>query len=100
MKYRSKIEIIDSMLRSINSGATKTHIMYRAYMSYSQLTEYLHLLQERNLVVFNPQSQLFALTEKGLKFMNAYERIHELVPTPEERNSEAQQVQVHEEFQY
>ena len=47
MKYRSSTEIIDSMLRSIRSGATKTHIMYRAYMSYSQLKEYLKLLEER-----------------------------------------------------
>jgi predicted transcriptional regulator len=102
MKYRSKIEIINSMLRSINSGATKTHIMYRAYMSYSQLTEYLELLQDRRLIVYDAQSQLYGLTEKGLKFMNAYERIHELVPTPEERNQEAeQQLAVsHQDFAY
>jgi len=105
MKYRSKIEIINSMLHSINSGATKTHIMYRAYMSYSQLTEYLELLQDRRLIVYDAQSQLYGLTEKGLKFMDAYERIHELVPTPEERNQEAasmaaKQIPVPQDFVY
>jgi predicted transcriptional regulator len=81
MKYRSSTEIIDSMLRSIRSGATKTHIMYRAYMSYSQLKEYLKLLEERALIKYDAASQLYLLTEKGLKFMNAYERINELIPS-------------------
>jgi predicted transcriptional regulator len=81
MKYRSSTEIIDSMLRSIRSGATKTHIMYRAYMSYSQLKEYLKLLEESSLIKYDATSQLYLLTEKGLKFMNAYEKINELVPS-------------------
>jgi len=87
MKYRSSTEIIDSMLRSIRSGATKTHIMYRAYMSYSQLKEYLKLLEERELIKYESGSQLYVLTEKGLKFMNAYDKINELVPSINEGKS-------------
>ncbi len=87
MKYRSSTEIIDSMLRSIRSGATKTHIMYRAYMSYSQLKEYLKLLEERQLIKYELGSQLYVLTEKGLKFMNAYDKINELVPSLNEGKS-------------
>jgi predicted transcriptional regulator len=87
MKYRSSTEIIDSMLRSIRSGATKTHIMYRAYMSYSQLKEYLKLLEERQLIKYEPGSQLYVLTEKGLRFMNAYDKINELVPSINEGKS-------------
>ncbi len=87
MKYRSSTEIIDSMLRSIKSGATKTHIMYRAYMSYSQLKEYLKLLEERQLIKYEPGSSLYVLTEKGLKFMNAYDKINELVPSTNEGKS-------------
>ena len=81
MKYRSRTEIIDSMLRSIKTGATKTQIMYRAYMSYAQLKEYLMLLEGRQLIAFQPESQLYILTEKGLRFMEACDRIHELVPS-------------------
>ena len=77
MKYRNSTEIIDSMLRSIGSGATKTHIMYRAYLSYAQLKEYLTLLESRNLIANDAPARLYRLTEKGLQFMNAYERIHE-----------------------
>lgn len=87
MKYRSSTEIIDSMLRSIRAGATKTHIMYRAYMSYSQLKEYLKLLEEKQLIKYEPGSQLYVLTDKGLRFMNAYDKINELVPSVNEDKS-------------
>ena len=100
MKYRSRIEIMDSVLRSIRSGATKTHIMYRAYMSYAQLKEYLALLQERNLIAFDSQSQLFTLTEKGLKFLNTYETIEELVPNVVDRNVENKQAVTVDSFSY
>jgi predicted transcriptional regulator len=91
MKYRSRQEIIDSMLRSIKTGATKTHIMYNAYMSYSQLKEYLKLLQDRDMITFDPGSQLYRLTENGLKFMDAYDKIRELVPNALKRNELVEQ---------
>lgn len=101
MKYRSRTEIIDSMLRSIRSGATKTHIMYRAYMSYAQLKEYLALLQDKSLIVFDQKTQLYRLTEKGLKFMDAYDKIYELVPKVSEMNQAASQpISQPEVFEY
>jgi predicted transcriptional regulator len=87
MKYRSSTEIIDSILHSIEAGATKTHIMYRAYLSYSQLKEYLKLLQSRDLIRYEEGSQLYHLSERGLRFINVYREIKELVPTADEQNS-------------
>jgi predicted transcriptional regulator len=86
MKYRSSTEIIDSILHSVESGATKTHIMYRAYLSYSQLKDYLNLLKERDLIRYEEGSQLYHLSERGLRFINVYEEIKELIPTADERN--------------
>ena len=40
MKYRSRTEIVSAMLRIANRGATKTRIMYGAYLSYAQVMEY------------------------------------------------------------
>ena len=89
------------MLRSVRSGATKTHIMYRAYMSYAQLKEYLALLQEKGLLAFDQRTQLYRLTEKGLKYMDAYDKIYELVPKASEMNEEAlQPVPTTEVFKY
>jgi len=79
MKYRSSTEIIDTILRSLDSGATRTRIMYKAYLSYSQLKEYLSLLQDRQLLKYEEGSQIYTITEKGFRFMNAYDDIRELV---------------------
>jgi predicted transcriptional regulator len=87
-KYRGSTELMDSILRSIKSGATKTHIMYEAFLSYGQLKDYLRLLQERNLIKYEEDSRLYKITERGLRFMNAYDKISELVPSTEERNSQ------------
>ena len=100
MKYRSSTEIIDSILHSIDAGATKTHIMYRAYLSYSQLKEYLKLLQDRELIRYEEGSQLFRLTERGLRFINVYEEIKQLVPTADERNSMSAATSTANPFEY
>ena len=41
MKNRSRTEIAANILESANGGATKTKIMYKSFLSYSQLKEYL-----------------------------------------------------------
>ena len=41
MKYRSRTEIVSMILEAANGGATKTKIMYKAFLSYAQLKEYL-----------------------------------------------------------
>ena len=76
---------MDSILRSVRSGSTKTRLMYSAYLSYSQLKEYIALLEKRNLLRLDPQLQLYFITEKGLKFLNAYQQIHELILSAEEK---------------
>jgi len=79
MKYRSSTEIIDDILRSLDSGTTRTRIMYKAYLSYSQLREYLSLLVERRLLRYDEGLQIYTITERGIRFMNAYDEIRELV---------------------
>jgi predicted transcriptional regulator len=37
MKYRSRTEIVCNILDATNGGATKTKIMYFAFLSYAQL---------------------------------------------------------------
>src|ERR1700722_18922177 len=100
MKYRSSTEIIDAMLRSIGSVATKTHIMYSAFMSYSQLKEYLVMLEQRYLIELDVSSGLYTLTKKGIQFMNAYDQIHKLVPNAVERNTSFKEIPGREAFTY
>jgi len=56
-------------------GATKTKLMYHAYLSNSQLGEYLTFLQERGLLVFDQENRLYRLTERGLRFLNLYDEM-------------------------
>ena len=48
MKYRSRTEIVAMILEAANGGATKTKIMYKAFLSYAQLKEYLSVLIEND----------------------------------------------------
>ncbi|MGC2439972.1 MAG: winged helix-turn-helix domain-containing protein, partial [Nitrososphaeraceae archaeon] len=52
MKYRSRTEIVAMILEAANGGATKTRIMYKAFLSYAQLREYLSVLIENNLLEY------------------------------------------------
>src|ERR1700733_5162834 len=85
MKYRGRAEIIDSMLRSIKSGAKKTYIMYEAHMSFGQLKEYLKFLEERELIEYEESSRLYRITQRGVRFMNAYDEITEVLSGASER---------------
>ena len=81
MKYRSRTEIVAMILEAANGGATKTKIMYKAFLSYSQLREYLSVLIENNLLEYLEGSQTYKTTEKGLNFLKMHNEIGELLQT-------------------
>jgi predicted transcriptional regulator len=79
MKYRSRTEIVCNILDAANGGgATKTKIMYAAFLSYAQLKEYLSVLIENNLLEYSNGIQ-FKTTEKGLNYLKMYREIGELL---------------------
>jgi predicted transcriptional regulator len=79
MKYRSRTDIIAMILQAATGGATKTRIMYSAYLSYAQVKEYLSFLTERNLIWYEQGSSLYKLTERGLQLLRAYEGISDMI---------------------
>ena len=81
MKYRSRTEIVAMILEAANGGATKTKIMYKAFLSYAQLSEYLSVLIENNLLEYLEGSQTYKTTEKGLNFLKMHNEICELLQT-------------------
>ena len=78
MKYRSRTEIVAMILDAANGGATKTKIMYKAFLSYAQLREYLSVLIENTLIEYVEGSQTYKTTEKGLNFLKMHNEIGEL----------------------
>ncbi len=82
MKYRSRTDITAQILEITNGGATRTKIMYGAYLSYAQMKEYLARLIENDLIEYERKTQRYKTTEKGLRFLRLYQSIGglELVP--------------------
>ena len=82
MKYRSRTEIVSNILDAANGGrATKTKIMYKAFLSYAQLKEYLSVLRENNLIEYLDGTQTFKTTEKGLYYLKLHNAIGEMLPS-------------------
>ena len=87
MWYRSRTEIIAQILQAVNEGSsygyndglTKTNIMYRAYLSYAQLKDYLKTLTNNGLISYDLDTQRFRTTEKGLGFLKVYGHLDELM---------------------
>lgn len=79
MKNRSRTEIITMILDSVGSGATKTKIMYKAYLSYAQLKDYLNFMEKNELVKYEDGSQVYRITEKGIKLMRLCEEVGDMI---------------------
>jgi predicted transcriptional regulator len=79
MKYRSRTDIVGLILEAANGGATKTRIMYKAFLSYAQLKEYLTVLLENDVLEYEDETQLFRTTEKGLQLLRMYNQFDEMM---------------------
>ena len=79
MKYRSRTDIVGLILEAANGGATKTKIMYKAFLSYAQLKEYLTVLLQNDLLEYDDETQLFRTTEKGLRLLQMYNQFDEMM---------------------
>jgi predicted transcriptional regulator len=73
LKRRDKHDIVLDILKIARSAKRKTHIMYKAKLSYDQLKTYLELLNDRGLLESN--DGFYRTTSKGLDFIKTYEEI-------------------------
>jgi len=78
---RGRSSIIADILDVAKRGAIKTRIMYGASLSFAQLNEYLSFLLDMNLleVVESPNRTLYKTTKKGLRYLQGYMEIEELL---------------------
>jgi predicted transcriptional regulator len=76
VKYRSRTEIVSEILElAKGDGISKTKIMYGAYLSFSQLKEYLNLLLYNGMLSYNKGSNRYRTTQKGMDFLKAHKYI-------------------------
>ena len=80
MRYRNRIDVINSILTAANGGGVaKTKIMYQAFVNHDQLKEYLILLIRTGLLLYDEEMQTFKTTEKGLRFLQTYNHIDQIL---------------------
>lgn len=79
MKNRSRTELASNILEAANGGATKTKIMYRAFLSYAQLKEYLAMLTQNGLIAHDVEGETYQTTSNGIKFLESSRQLNGLL---------------------
>jgi len=84
VKRRDRHDIILEILKTAIEGKVKTHIMYKARLSYSQLNEYLPslvengFLENRRIQRKKKFKTILKTTQKGMRFIESFETINQL----------------------
>jgi predicted transcriptional regulator len=96
MKYRDRTEIITLILASASrmNGVLKTRIMYEAFLSFSQVEEYIALLLGNSLLEHDDLRKTYKTTEKGLRLLELCNSINEIVDTKKTKKDEKNSVLV------
>ncbi|NIW09775.1 MAG: hypothetical protein GWN33_04070, partial [Gammaproteobacteria bacterium] len=72
-KRRDRHDIVAEILKTARGGKIKTHIMYKAKLSYSQINEYLNLLIKKgfleNMTIKRKRQiiTMYKTTKKGME---------------------------------
>lgn len=83
-RRRDRHDIVAEILKTAVKGQIKTHIMYKAKLSYSQISEYLPLLVEKgflenaNVARGKQRTIVYRTTSKGLQFIENLESVNRL----------------------
>jgi predicted transcriptional regulator len=79
VRYRSRADIIAAILRIVTErAATKSPIMYRAFLSSSQLKQYIPIQLDNGLLATNIHGFL-AVTENGMRLLQLYYQLTEMM---------------------
>ena len=88
MEYRSRNKIIISILQAAADDIAKnktnqrwvkqTDIMHKTDLSHVYFEAYLSLLQQKELIEYNGQDQIFRITDKGIRFLQINNQISKL----------------------
>jgi len=84
-KRRDRHDIVAEILKTAREGRIKTHIMYKAKLSYSQINAYLQLLVakgflENNTVMRKRQTiTLYKTTPKGVYFIENIDTVNQML---------------------
>ena len=84
-KRRDRHDIVAEILKTAREGRIKTHIMYKAKLSYSQINSYLQLLVEKGFLENNTIRRkrqivtVYRTTPKGVEYIDNLEAVNNLL---------------------
>jgi len=80
-KRRDKLVIMTEIIGIAIKGTSKTQIMYKANLSFSQLKRYLALLSHHSLLKKSAHDgkEIYKATQKGVEFMERQQQIIDLI---------------------
>lgn len=88
-KNRNRMQIVANLLTIAKGGALKTHLMYRANLSYLMVTEYLNFLASTGLIEETVDedgtAKIYRTSAKGLKYLEIYEALQAIIGTDSEK---------------
>ena len=67
---RDREEIIAAILTSVLQGATKSKIIYNAYLNYYQAQKYIEYLLRNKLITFD--GKIYKITENGMNYLKTF----------------------------
>jgi len=88
VRRRDRHDIIAEILKTAMEGKIKTHIMYKAKLSYAQINEYIPsliangLLENVTIKRKKHYKKVFRTTSKGVAFIENFESMKKLWPNP------------------
>ena len=80
-KRRDKLVIMAEIVGIARNGTSKTHIMFKAHLSFSQINQYLKLLPRIGLLEKSAYKGkvIYKATQKGLDFMEKQKQIIDML---------------------
>ncbi len=91
-KNRNRMEIVSNILDIARNGSLKTHLMYKANLSYMVVTQYLNFLIKSGLIdeIFSDDgpTRLYKTSAKGFKYLEIYQDLQTIAGLKSQKSIE------------
>jgi predicted transcriptional regulator len=79
IRNRSRLDVIAAILREVTGReVTKTRIMYGAFLSSTQMREYVPFLLNNGLLT-KVERTIYKITEKGMRFLTLCDQLNNMI---------------------
>jgi predicted transcriptional regulator len=80
----------DDNYRSTRNAIGNLKLMYKGFLPYAVLAEYVSSLLENELIVFRKYERRYRITEKGLRFLRLHSELRQMIATKQEHRIQEQ----------